>query len=29
MAGRYAPVNVEYINPFLTATVKVFRTMLN
>jgi chemotaxis protein CheX len=27
MGGTCAPVNVEYINPFLTSTINVFRTM--
>ena len=29
MAQKYTPINVEYVNPFLTATVSVFRTMLD
>jgi chemotaxis protein CheX len=28
MTQKYAPVRVEYINPFLSAAVSVFRTML-
>lgn len=28
MVTQYAPVNVEYINPFLSSAVNVFRTML-
>lgn len=27
MSGTCAPVNVEFINPFLTCTINVFRTM--
>src|SRR5215475_8566039 len=29
MSEKYAPVNTQYINPFLTSAVNVFRTMLN
>ncbi|MDX1964928.1 MAG: chemotaxis protein CheX [Pirellulales bacterium] len=29
MTTKYEPVKVEYINPFVTAAVKVFGTMLN
>lgn len=29
MATAYAPVNVEYINPFINSAVTVFRTMVN
>ena len=27
MGGTCAPVNVEFINPFLTSAITVFRTM--
>jgi chemotaxis protein CheX len=27
MSGTCAPINVEFINPFLTSTINVFRTM--
>ena len=29
MTTKYAPVRVEYINPFVTSAVKVFATMLD
>ncbi len=29
MTQKYTPVNVEYVNPFLTSTLTVFRTMLD
>jgi chemotaxis protein CheX len=29
MTIQYAPVKVEYINPFIKATITVFRTMFN
>jgi chemotaxis protein CheX len=29
MGDKYAPINVDCINPFLTAAVTVFRTMLS
>jgi len=28
MSGEHAPVNVDCINPFLTSTINVFRTMV-